>query len=324
MFFNQSLRRTPMTSSATDASVLLPNGLTVFERGWLSSNNILILGDSSTALVDTGYCTHQDQTLELVKAKLNGKALDVIVNTHLHSDHCGGNAILQKHFPLSITHIPEPYADAVANWDEKRLSFATTGQLCYPFQFNQVLVAGQEIQLGDLNWQVHAAPGHDPDSVILFEPQSRCLISADALWQHGFGVVFPELVNTPAFELVGQTLDLIEKLNPVVVIPGHGQVFSDVADALTRARERLAVFQKFPIKHTSHAAKVLLKFKLMELKKISLDEFVDWAIQTQLIQTIIEQTTEVKKPSELVNDFLAQLSKANVIKLEDSFIYDVV
>jgi glyoxylase-like metal-dependent hydrolase (beta-lactamase superfamily II) len=186
-----------------------------------------------------------------------------------------------------------------------------------------VLLAGQELQLGDLTWQIHAAPGHDPDSVILFEPQSRCLISADALWQHGFGVVFPELVDTPAFELVGQTLDLIEKLNPVVVIPGHGQVFSDVADSLIRARERLAVFQKYPIKHTSHAAKVLLKFKLMELKKIAIAEFVDWAIQTQLIQTIIKQSTEEKKPTELVNEFLAQLSKANVIKVEDSFIYDV-
>ncbi len=159
--------------------------------------------------------------------------------------------------------------------------------------------------------------------MILFEPQSKCLISADALWQHGFGVVFPELVNTPAFELVGNTLELIEKLNPTVVIPGHGQVFSDVSDALTRARERLAVFQKYPIKHTSHAAKVLLKFKLMELKKIAIDEFVDWAVQTQLIQTIIKQTAEVKDSSVLVKEFLAQLCKANVIRIEDSYIYDV-
>ena len=312
-----------MASSFNDVAMLLPKGLTVFERGWLSSNNILIMGEAATALVDTGYCTHQDQTLELVKAKLKGKALDYLVNTHLHSDHCGGNAILQKHYPQAITYIPEPYADAVTNWDEKKLSFASTGQLCFPFSFNQVLLTGQEIQLGDLTWQIHAAPGHDPDSVILFEPQSRCLISADALWQHGFGVVFPELVNTPAFELVGQTLDLIEKLNPLVVIPGHGQVFSDVSDALARARERLAVFQKFPIKHTSHAAKVLLKFKLMELKKIAIAEFIEWAIQTQLIQTIMVQATADKKPTELVNEFLAQLNKANVIRIDDSFIYDV-
>ena len=34
--------------------------------------------------------------------------------------------------------------------------------------------------------------GHDPHSVILFEPQDRILISADALWEAGFGVIFPD------------------------------------------------------------------------------------------------------------------------------------
>jgi glyoxylase-like metal-dependent hydrolase (beta-lactamase superfamily II) len=28
--------------------------------------------------------------------------------------------------------------------------------------------------LGSRPWQVHAAPGHDPHSVILFEPERRC------------------------------------------------------------------------------------------------------------------------------------------------------
>ena len=38
--------------------------ITVFERGWLSSNNILFVGQrSGSALVDTGYCTHSAQTL---------------------------------------------------------------------------------------------------------------------------------------------------------------------------------------------------------------------------------------------------------------------
>ncbi len=30
-------------------------GATVFERGWLSSNNVLIQGDGPSALVDSGY-----------------------------------------------------------------------------------------------------------------------------------------------------------------------------------------------------------------------------------------------------------------------------
>ena len=50
----------------------LPPGVTVFERGWLSANNILFHGAGRTALVDSGYCTHADQTVALVAPGLGG------------------------------------------------------------------------------------------------------------------------------------------------------------------------------------------------------------------------------------------------------------
>ena len=43
----------------------LPPGMQVFERGWLSANNILFTGSGTTTLVDTGYVTHAPQTLAL-------------------------------------------------------------------------------------------------------------------------------------------------------------------------------------------------------------------------------------------------------------------
>ena len=72
-----------------------PAGLQIFERGWLSSNNILIEGQSGTALIDSGYGLHAPQTLALVQSALQDRPLDLLINTHLHSDHCGGNAALQ-------------------------------------------------------------------------------------------------------------------------------------------------------------------------------------------------------------------------------------
>ena len=51
--------------------------------------------------------------------------------------------------------------------------------------------------------------GHDTHSVILFEPVSRTLVSADALWERGFGVVFPELDGDDAFAEVADTLDVM-------------------------------------------------------------------------------------------------------------------
>jgi glyoxylase-like metal-dependent hydrolase (beta-lactamase superfamily II) len=72
-------------------SYLLPPGIDIFERGWLSANNIFLYGDADVSLVDSGYCSHQELTVDLVSnaLKQNGlKSLSKVVNTHLHSDHC--------------------------------------------------------------------------------------------------------------------------------------------------------------------------------------------------------------------------------------------
>ncbi len=259
---------------------LLPPEITVLERGWLSANNILFLGQHDTAIVDTGYCSHADQTVELVRGALQGRPLDRILNTHLHSDHCGGNAALQKTWPSVLTAIPPGQADHVRQWDAYALSYTPTGQECPPFRADTLLVPGSCVLLGDKPWQVHAAPGHDPHSVVLFEPQGRVLISADALWENGFGVVFPELEGDDAFAQVGATLDLIEALSPQVVIPGHGPVFADAPRAIDGARRRLDGFVRNPGKHALYAAKVLLKYKLLEWQQISLQDLAAWAQAT--------------------------------------------
>ena len=258
----------------------LPSDIRVFERGWLSSNNVLLLADSGPALIDSGYATHAPQTVALVEGALGAQALALLVNTHLHSDHCGGNALLQARYPQLRTLIPPGHAPEVRRWDADALSYLPTGQSCARFHFDATLAPGSSLRLGQREWQLHAAPGHDPHSVILFEPELRLLISADALWEQGFGVVFPEIEGADAFAAVADTLDLIESLQPRLVIPGHGALFADVARALQTARQRLARFVAEPQRHAWHAAKVLLKFKLLEQQRIALPDLRHWVEQT--------------------------------------------
>lgn len=262
----------------------LPKGVHVFERGWLSSNNILFDDGKTAWLVDSGYSTHAAQTTDLIESKLGSRSLDFLVNTHLHSDHCGGNAALQAAYPNLVTFIPPGQSALVRIWDPVGLFYTPTGQLCPRFDFNKTLDIGSVMQLGLQKWEVHPAGGHDPHAVLFFEPIERILISADALWESGFGVIFPELEGIEAFADVAKTLDLIERLNPSVVIPGHGRVFEYGPQILTLARKKLDAFVSDPIKHARHAAKVLLKFKLLERQKQSLAEFVQWAESTPCIK----------------------------------------
>ena len=298
-------------------------GLQIFERGWLSANNILFTDSESATLVDSGYVTHQVQTLLLVQNALNGRKLDRLVNTHLHSDHCGGNNQLQTHYTQLETLIPPGEAKAVAIWDAKALSYEATGQLCPRFKFEGVLQAGQTLRLASLNWEVHAAPGHDPHSVILFEPTHKILISADALWANGFGVVFPELEGVEAFHEVAQTLDLIESLKPLWVIPGHGAVFENIDAALEIARKKLDGFVQNPQKHGRYGAKVLLKYKLLELTEVDQIAFTAWASAVPYLQILHQTQAPQMSIQEWLHDMLLDLERSKALAFQDNMIVNL-
>ena len=264
------------------------DGVTVFERGWLSSNNILLHGadeNEGATLIDSGHCVHAAQTVALVQHALRGaQTLRRIVNTHLHSDHCGGNAALQRAFAGVRVSIPPGEADAVARWDEDALSYRATGQRIERYLHDALLRPGESLTVGARTWQAIAAPGHDPHSLVLLDAHDGVLISADALWDNGFGVIFPELDGDRAFDDVAAVLDAIERLQPRLVIPGHGAPFTDVSGALQRARRRLDAFVADPSRHTRHGAKVLLKYHVMEEHTTTLAHLRAWCAATPLMQ----------------------------------------
>jgi glyoxylase-like metal-dependent hydrolase (beta-lactamase superfamily II) len=261
-------------------------GLTVLQRGWLSSNNVLIHpapGEAGAVLVDASHVNHAEQTCALVAHALDGERLTRLVNTHLHSDHCGGNAALKAAHGMPISVAPG-MLPVVRAWDQQRLTHDRSGQRCAPFLADDELRLDQALRAGGRDWEVIAAPGHDPDSVMLFDRVHGVLISADALWENGFGVVFPEVEGEPGFDDVRRVLELIATLPVKVVIPGHGAPFTDVAGALARAHSRLASFQADPARHARHAVKVLVVYHLMEVRQLPLQELLDWAWHTPLLR----------------------------------------
>ncbi len=270
---------------------ILPPGIDIFERGWLSANNIFLYGDEDVSLVDTGYCSHQQLTLDLVSNALKQHDLSKlikVVNTHLHSDHCGGNAALSKQLDCEIW-IPASEAMAVQHWDEALLSFQQLGQDCPRFTHQGLLVSGEEIVLGRHHWQILAGPGHDNHSIMLYQEQHQILISADALWEEGFGVIFPELWGEAGFEEVAQTLDLIERIPVALVIPGHGRPFTNVKKSIEIARSRLDYLSGDPDRNARHGAKVLLKYKLLEWRGREMKAVQQWIAMTPVLENIRKQ-----------------------------------
>ena len=187
---------------------------------------------------------------------------------------------MQTKYRELVAIIPPGQSALVKEWEAFGLFYTPTDQICPQCGFDQPLQVGTTIQLGLQNWEIHAAGGNDPHAVVFFEPVSRILISADATWQNGFCVMFPELEGIDAFNEVAATLDLIECLNPDVVVPGHGAVFKYQREILAVARQKLDHFIRDPVKPARHGAKVLLKFKLLEKRKLLFSEFLKWAANT--------------------------------------------
>ena len=302
-------------------------GLTVLERGWLSSNNVLIHaapGDEGAWLVDTGHACHSEQTIALVTHALAGQRLAGIVNSHLHNDHCGGNAALQRVFGRAAW-VPASMRAAVDAWDVARLGHAAIGHDCPRFVAGGSLAHGEIFQAGGRRWQAIASPGHDPDSLMLFDAAAGVLISADALWEDGFGMVFQELIGEPGFDGVAATLNLIERLAVQVVIPGHGAPFTDVAGALQRSRSRLAYFRAQPERHARHIVKALLKYDLMERHFRVIAESVAWAQSAPWLQAAIADGAAAlgQSADTWCEGLLLDLARAGQVRIEGPLVHNV-
>jgi len=293
---------------------LLPDSIEVFERGWLSSNNIVLHGKDEVALIDSGYVTHAPQTLALLRHSLQGRSLDRLFNTHLHSDHCGGNALLQAAYGCQ-TAIPVSEAAKVRTWDVDALSFKATGQQCDRFTFDATVSPGDQLVLADLRWQALGAPGHDPHSLIFYCADEGILVSADALWENGFGVIFPELEGESGFAEARATLALIATLDIHVVIPGHGRPFADAKGALERAFSRLDYLASEPARNAQNAVKVLLKFLLLERQRIAVAE-VPLLLQAMPLFREANRRFLRQETAALAEWAVAQLVKADAARVD--------
>jgi len=304
-------------------------GVSVFERGWLSSNNVLLHGEGAgegAVLVDASHLNHATQTVALLRHALKGAGLARIVNTHLHSDHCGGNASVQRAFGCRIDIPPGQFA-AVQAWDEVALSYAPTGQACERFSADGVVAPGSTLHVGRQQWLALAAPGHDPHSLIFFNAQQGVVITADALWERGFGVVFPELDGHPddasAFDEVQATLGLIESLGARWAIPGHGAPFNDIAGALLVARQRLAGFRADPVKHARHAMKALIKFHLLEVRQQPWPELLQWFSGVSLYEAVwLRMGRPQGTLAAYARQTVAELVKQGVLAQRDGVVFD--
>ena len=253
----------------------LPPDIAFIERDWLSANHIMFRDGESATLVDSGYGKFNDVTFAKVDGVLeqwDHPSLDRIINTHIHSDHIGGNAELQRAHPGCSITVPVDEQPSLVNWDSPEQMLSYADQECERFAWDDVIEPGQQIQLGGEAWRAIATPGHDMGSLVFYSAKLRILISADALWENGYGFVPPQAIDPKPLAAQRATFKRLAELDVALVIPGHGPMFTDYSGALARANAKLEAFAADDMKIVKSVVKGMFIYSMMWREAMALSD----------------------------------------------------
>lgn len=167
-------------------------------------------------VVDTGTGDFFPQAKsEISRAGITNPKL--IVNTHAHYDHTGGNKKFRDWLKSDI---------AIHSRDREALE-SGAGTLSILFKarartttVDRVLKEGSKIKTENFSFEIISTPGHTPGSICLYDKDKRVLISGDTLFAEGIGRT--DLPGGSQEEL----LNSLKKLVPLKIdylLSGHGR-----------------------------------------------------------------------------------------------------
>jgi glyoxylase-like metal-dependent hydrolase (beta-lactamase superfamily II) len=221
--------------------------------------NLLLLHGRQPALVDSGFVGHTQQTAAWARAQAGQVAL--VVNTHWHADHVGGNGLLQATGAGIASSAPD--AQAVARRDPGCCLAEYLDQPVSPYAVDVPLDDGQVLRLGDADWQVVRTPGHTPGHLSLWQPEEGLLVVGDALSDYDVGWVNLALDGHDAAATALASLQRLADLAAQVLLPAHGPIPADPATAFATALARAQRLVDDPAGAVWYGARRIFAFALM-------------------------------------------------------------
>jgi glyoxylase-like metal-dependent hydrolase (beta-lactamase superfamily II) len=173
-----------------------------------------------------------DDSDEIVRAiDKHGFALEVIACTHAHLDHVGGVAALKKLKPEAriMLHQADEFIYRAlpeqAGWiGIPRSQWAALGlDFAQPPAVDEYFNDGDNLRVGEMEFQILHCPGHTPGHVVLFAAAEQKVFVGDVLFAGSVGRT--DLPGGSSAQLIAS---INEKLLPlgddVQVYSGHGPV----------------------------------------------------------------------------------------------------
>ncbi|MFF8713051.1 MBL fold metallo-hydrolase [Streptomyces sp. NPDC015184] len=303
-------RRTSPRPPASD----LPPWLIRWQRPFPDANTFLLPG-RRPALIDTGFVGHADETAAWARA--HAGSVDLVVNTHWHSDHVGGNALLQARGAAVAAGAPE--AEAITRRDPGCCAAEYLDQPVAPYTVDVPLDDGRILRLGDTDWEVVRTPGHTPGHLALWQPEERLLVVGDALSDYDVGWVNLALDGPEAAGTALASLKRMADLDPRVILPSHGPLLTDPEAAFAAALRRARRLVDDPDGAVWYGARRIFAFALMIRDGIPADE-VEPYLHARAWLTDAARLLDVR-PEDLAAELVTTMLRSGAVVLRDGRVH---
>lgn len=274
--------------------------------------NLLLLHGRAPALVDSGFVGHAQETADWVRERAG--RVELVVNTHWHSDHVGGNALLQRSGAGIAASVPE--ADALGRRDAGCCSAEYLDQPVAPYTVDEALVDGQVLTLGSAEWQVVATPGHTPGHLCLWQPEERLLVVGDALSDYDVGWVNLALDGPNVAAMALASLQRVADLAPRVLLTAHGPVPTDTDLALEKALRRAQRLVDDPDGAIWYGARRIFAFALMIRDGIPTAQVEDYLVARAWLQDAARHLR--REPGDLANELVEGMVGSGALVTQDA------
>jgi hydroxyacylglutathione hydrolase len=249
------------------------------QRGYLNGNHFVYRSEDPV-LIDTAYVSDFPTTAALIK----GLGVDLsrtrlIVNTHCHCDHIGGNKMIQERSTCDIAmhKIGKHFIDTRDDWSTWWKYYQQDADF---FNCTTALENGDKLSVGPHEFEVIYTPGHSADGIVLYHEKEKVLISSDTLWEDDLAVMTIRVEGSRACFSMLESLEKLENLDVKKVYPGHGRPFSNMREAISRARQRLNGFIANPKRIGNDLIKKIIIYTLMMRKQADEASFFEDLMQT--------------------------------------------